>query len=107
MSILINYYIFNNNDFLNNIYGTNLSVNDSTFITSNFDLLEEYKNELNLTTDIFFKTNILNMTENNIFFFILMPILLYTFIIVFSLVIEISSIRNNFLHFISFYFIIL
>lgn len=107
MSILINYYIFNNNDFLNNIYGTNLSVNDSTFITSNFDLLEEYKNELNLTTDIFFKTNILNMTENNIFFFILMPILLYTFIIVFSLVIEISSIRNNFIHFISFYFIIL
>lgn len=84
-----------------------MSANNNLIHDVNFDLLEDYKNELNLATDIFFKNNILSMTENNIFFFILIPVLLYTFIIIFSLVIEISSIRNNFLHFISFFFILL
>lgn len=107
MSILNHFYIFNTNDFLNNIYGNNISNVDFINSNTNFDLLNQYKSELDLTTDIFFKTNILNMAENNIFFFLLMPVLLYTFIIIFSLVIEISSIRNNFIHFISFFFIIL
>jgi len=104
--MLNNYYIFNTNDFLNNIYGNNISVSFNSYNSNNnFDLLETYKNELNLTTDFFFKSNFLNITENNVFFFILMPVLLYTFIIIFSLIIEISSVRNNFLHFISFFFI--
>ena len=101
MFTLLNCFTFNNNNFLNNIYD-----NPTIKTKEHLDLFGEYKYEIDKITNIFFQENILNSIENNVLFFVLMPLLLFTFIIIFSLSIEISSIRNNFLHFISFCFII-